>query len=92
MSLSIIGIDNEPSFIDITPIQQIKNSNELFTQREIQILQLLAKDLTSKEIAEELNISASTVSTHRKNMHFKTGATNALQLIKFGIEKGWVEL
>ena len=43
------------------------------TERETDVLVLLAQGLSSKEIADRLNISIHTVNTHRKNITHKTG-------------------
>ena len=56
------------------------------TNREKQLIALIEKDLTNKEIAEALCISPLTVETHRKNIFRKTGATNALSLVKWAYE------
>ncbi|ANI28525.1 feruloyl-CoA synthase [Yersinia entomophaga] len=51
------------------------------TPKEIQILGLLAKGNSNLHIAQMLNISNKTVSTHKKNILNKTGAANLLELI-----------
>lgn len=56
---------------------------KLLTSREREILKLIAKEFTNKEIAEELFISERTVETHRKNIFRKTGTNNLVGLIKF---------
>lgn len=43
------------------------------TDREIDVLVLLSQGLSSKQIADKLNISIHTVNTHRKNITHKTG-------------------
>lgn len=48
-------------------------ANEALSQRETEILVLVAKGYMSKEIADMLNISLNTVNTHRKNITAKTG-------------------
>lgn len=53
------------------------------TSREIEILRLVAKEYSSRQIAEILFISERTVETHRKNILKKTGATNLVGLIKY---------
>lgn len=53
----------------------------ILTEREIEIVQLLAKGKSSKEIANKLFISQNTVGTHRKNMMNKMGASNVVDLI-----------
>lgn len=55
----------------------------VFTPREKEILQLLAKEYTNEKIAEELNISYRTVETHRKNIMQKTDAHNLAGLLKY---------
>lgn len=56
------------------------------TNREKQLLALIEKDLSNKEIAEALCISLHTVETHRKNIFRKTGTNNALSLVKWAYE------
>ena len=48
-------------------------ADEALSQRETEILVLVAKGYMSKEIADMLNISMNTVNTHRKNITAKTG-------------------
>lgn len=57
--------------------------NKLLTTREREILKLIAKEYTNRQIAEELFISERTVETHRKNIFRKTGTNNLVGLIKF---------
>jgi two-component system response regulator NreC len=56
--------------------------------REKEILQLLAEGYSSKEIAEKLVISPSTVHTHRSNLMSKLGLTTRYELIQFAREHG----
>lgn len=51
--------------------------------RELQIVALMEKDFSNKQIATELNISIRTVETHRKNIFRKTNTNNLLSLIKW---------
>lgn len=90
MVLSIIGLEGEPSYLDIHPVLKLTPSEEVLTKREKEIVQLLARDMSSKAIAEQLHISVATVSTHRKNILRKTGAKSVLHLIQIGLEKGWI--
>jgi DNA-binding NarL/FixJ family response regulator len=55
----------------------------LLTDREREILMLISKEYTNRDIAEELFISERTVETHRKNIFRKTGTNNLVGLIKF---------
>lgn len=66
-------------------ITNLNNPDEgkLLTDREREILKLIAKEYTNKNIAEELFISERTVETHRKNIFKKTGTNSLVGLIKF---------
>lgn len=60
----------------------------ILTQREKEIVQLLAKEYTNDKMAEALHISYRTVETHRKNIMQKTGAHNLAGLLKYAYGKG----
>jgi DNA-binding NarL/FixJ family response regulator len=62
-----------------------------FTQREIEIIQLLADGLTNKEIGDKLFISHRTVDTHRTNIMKKVGVNNVAGLISFAIKNSLVD-
>ncbi len=64
-------------------------SVELLTDREKQVLHLTANGLTSKEIAERLEISHRTVEVHRGNIREKLGFANNSELMKYAIENGY---
>jgi DNA-binding CsgD family transcriptional regulator len=51
------------------------------TKREQEILTLIAAGFGSKQIADRLKISGSTVANHRKNMLIKTGAKSSSELV-----------
>ncbi len=63
---------------------------EQLTQREKEVLQLIAIGLTSIEIGEKLFISKNTVETHRKNLLVKLNAKNTPALLKIAYEAGLV--
>lgn len=60
------------------------------TQREKEIITLLAKEKSSQEIADSLFISIYTVNTHRKNILHKLGIKNTAGLMKFASENNLV--
>jgi len=60
------------------------------TEREMEVLRLLCKHMTGKEIAEELYISENTVKYHKANMLAKTGFKKAVDLAFYMITKGWI--
>jgi two-component system response regulator NreC len=59
------------------------------TDREIEILKLIAEGFTNKEIGDKLFISHRTVDTHRTNLMKKVGVNNIAGLIRFAIKKGF---
>ncbi|MBR5695767.1 MAG: response regulator transcription factor [Paludibacteraceae bacterium] len=75
----VIGLDDVPSAI-ISKLRNTSNKSEASTssdncelsQREKEVLVLVAKGMTNKEIADQLNLSVYTVITHRKNITAKT--------------------
>ena len=64
---------------------------EQLTKREIEILKLIAQELTNVEIAEKLFISRRTVDTHRRNLLQKLGAKNSIGLIRFAYSNGLIK-
>ncbi len=63
-----------------------KEEPELLTERELDVLRLIAKEFSNKEIADKLFISERTVETHRKNIFRKTKTASLVGLIKFAYE------
>jgi two-component system, NarL family, nitrate/nitrite response regulator NarL len=64
--------------------------SEHFSDRELEILRLLAKGKSSFEIAEDLFITLNTVKTHRRNMLRKLNASNTSQLLKIGFDNNLI--
>ena len=62
-----------------------------FSEREIEIIKLIAEYKTSKQIAEKLYISKNTVDTHRRNILEKAGLHKTAELIVFAIENGIIK-
>lgn len=63
----------------------------LLTRREKEILQLIAKEYSTKEIADQLYISPFTVENHRKNLILKLGVKNVAGLVRKGMILGLVQ-
>ncbi len=61
------------------------------TNRETEVLQLIAEELTTEEIGQRLFISSNTVQTHRKNLISKFGVRNSVGLILKALELGMIE-
>lgn len=56
------------------------------TDREIEIIRLIEKEYSNKQIAETLFISERTVETHRKNIFRKTATNSVIGLVKYAYE------
>lgn len=61
------------------------------TEREIEILKLIAEGFNNREIGDKLFISQNTVDTHRKNIMRKLSANNVAALIKFAMKAGLMD-
>ena len=60
------------------------------TSREREVTQLIAEGLSSKQIAQHLNISTRTVDSHRTNLMEKLGVRNVSGLVRYAIREGLV--
>ena len=62
------------------------------TDREAEVLALLAKGLANKQIAVVLGISEHTVKFHVSSIYSKLNATNRTQAVREGLRNGWIVL
>ena len=70
-----------------------KLSSEVFiSNREQEVLELIAKEYTTPEIAEKLFISTRTVEGHRKNLISKFGVKNTAGLLMKAIRQGFISM
>jgi DNA-binding NarL/FixJ family response regulator len=65
---------------------------QALTEREGQVLQLLALGLANKQIALALNISEHTVKFHVSSIYNKLGTTNRTEAVRAGVQRGLVVL
>ncbi|OQX26807.1 MAG: DNA-binding response regulator [Desulfobacteraceae bacterium IS3] len=70
------------------PFQKTATAYEQLTQRERQIIKLIAEGNKNRDIAEYLSISVKTVETHRSNFMKKLGLHNSAEITAFALEKG----
>lgn len=66
--------------------------SDLLTDRETQVLKLVAEGKSNREIADLLHISPRTVGNHRDNLKFKLNIHNTAELVKYAIQKGLTDL
>lgn len=60
------------------------------TKREQEVLELIANELTTEQIAQNLNVSIPTIESHRHNLLQKMGAKSVVGLIKEAIKQGLI--
>jgi DNA-binding NarL/FixJ family response regulator len=61
---------------------------DMFTEREREVLQLVAEGKTNKEISDLLTVSIKTVQTHRAHIMEKLGAHDRTDLVRYAMRKG----
>jgi DNA-binding CsgD family transcriptional regulator len=61
------------------------------TGREVEVLRLVAKGFTNREIADLLHISAKTVARHLQNIYEKAGCANRAEASAYAVQKGLIE-
>jgi DNA-binding NarL/FixJ family response regulator len=68
----------------------LTDSYHLLTDREKEVLQLLAEGRSNKEVATLLNLSLSTVETHRGNLMQKLNLHNTAEIVLYAVRKGLI--
>ena len=66
----------------------LTDSHHLLTDREKEVLQLLAEGRSNKEVASILDLSLSTVETHRANLMQKLNLHNTAEIVLYAVRKG----
>jgi two-component system response regulator NreC len=72
---------------------EIKPSNrDSLTSRERQVLEFIAHGFTSREIAEKIFLSVSTINTHRANLMQKLNIHDTAGLVRYAVQQGMVKI
>jgi DNA-binding NarL/FixJ family response regulator len=66
----------------------LTDSFDLLTDREREVLQLLAEGCSNKEVATQLNVGLSTVETHRANLMQKLHLHSTAEIVLYAVRKG----
>ena len=74
------------------PTQLHSASYETLTERELEVLALLAQGMPNKEIAAHLTISERTAKFHVSSIMGKLGATNRTEAVSLAAQKGLITL
>lgn len=70
--------------------EMVGEDQEELSEREKEVLSLLAEDNSNDEIADKLSISKHTVARHRENIMRKLGLHSRSELVKYAIRKGLI--
>ena len=78
----------EEILMELEKTSKVKKESEeaQLTNREIEIIRLIEKEFSNRDIAESLFISERTVETHRKNIFRKTKTSGVIGLVKYAYE------
>ncbi|MBN1878278.1 MAG: helix-turn-helix domain-containing protein [Anaerolineae bacterium] len=63
---------------------------EPLTERETEIVSLVAEGLTNREVAERLHVSHNTIKVHLRNIFSKTGVASRTELTVLAVQEGWI--
>lgn len=77
------------------PEKELEASNKdskggMLSDRELEILKLVADGFSSKQVADKLFLSELTVNTHRRNMLKKTNQPNVAALVSYAKQNQWI--
>jgi DNA-binding NarL/FixJ family response regulator len=85
-----------PSMLTLLPGEENPDLGEplidALTERELEVLQLLAQGKANKQIALDLVISEHTVKFHVSSLYSKLGASNRTEAVRLGVRKGLITL
>ena len=85
----ILALRNMGKGPAVTPVHP-EPKDQLLSSREVEVAVLLCKGLINKEIADRLNISTTTVISHRKNIMEKLHARSMADIIIYAVMNGLV--
>jgi DNA-binding NarL/FixJ family response regulator len=82
-------LNRDKNMADLTH-ETIEEKLPNLSEREIEIITLIAQELSTNQIAEKLFLSPATVETHRHNILKKLGIKNSIGLVKFAMKNGLI--
>lgn len=75
-------LNRDKKIADLVPES---TTTSLLTERELEIIRLIAREMSTNQIAEKLFISPATVETHRHNILKKLGAKNSIGIVMYAV-------
>ncbi|MCB9033292.1 MAG: response regulator transcription factor [Chitinophagales bacterium] len=101
--IAIATVLNHQSYFSSDIVAQIQNikaeqdinpnlyKDKILTDRELEIVRLFAEGMSYKEIANTLNLSTSTVDTHKYKIFDKLGVSTTLDIVKYAIKNNLID-
>jgi len=77
-------------YVNLMRERRVQDSYDLLTEREREVLQLLAEGKSNKEVASVLNISPYTIETHRNNLMQKLNLHNTAEIVLYAVRKALI--
>jgi len=77
-------------YVNLMRERRVQDSYDLLTEREREVLQLLAGGKSNKEVASVLNISPYTIETHRNNLMQKLNLHNTAEIVLYAVRKALI--
>ena len=91
------GVYLEPSLADHVVAQYVRRpaaTTELLgaalSEREVEVVQQIARGYSNKDIAAQLNLSIKTVETYRARAMEKLGLESRAELVRYALDRGWL--
>src|SRR4029450_13686937 len=70
---------------------RVTKSGVTITERESEVLRLIASGYSNKEIAARLNLSVKTVGAHKAHAMRKLGLNGRIDIVKYPVLQGWLD-
>jgi DNA-binding NarL/FixJ family response regulator len=78
--------------VNIKSDKEKEPEKQLLSLREIEVLRQISNGFSNEEIAEKLNISVTTVKSHRANLLAKTNCNNTASLVMYAIKNKLIKI
>ena len=92
-TISFMSLDDEAHYLGLDPESDSFTQKGLpspLSQREIEVLRLLAEGDSDQDISNNLHLSVHTIHTHRNNIRSKLECRNTAQAVAMAIRNGWI--
>ena len=78
-------------FLATGDARRVTRSGASLSEREAQVLRLIATGYSNKEIAAEMSLSVKTVEAHKANAMRKLDLTGRIDIVKYAVLQGWLQ-